>query len=511
MLAQKSSFFDTTPDDPREYPAREFAEYFSRFIGNGIFGGGTSLKVEPAGGNHKVVVSLGYGWINGYLYRVYDAPITLSVDQASGTNRIDRIVLRLDTSIHKRSIEVVVKKGASPTVAPTLTRAGDVYELSLAQILVQNGGTIIIGSQITDERLNTSLCGIVTGVISQADTTSIFNQFQSWYNTKTVAYQQEWDSWFSAIKVTLQGQWDDWMEGLQSATPVLSVNGKGGTVVLSPSDIGANAATDYIRQPGYGTTAGTSTAYTLTLTPALPALVAGVCVSIKAHIASGANPTLNIDSKGAKAIKKSSGSAAVLANGGLYTLRYDGTAFILQGEGSEERSGHVIAQSISRSGTTLRFRPQEGYYPGDVANSVQWSDPNWIAANIPDGISMFGLQGTKMIPVFAEGQASLNREPTPASGYYYWVLKVRGLSFKPNWISFITTNSNLAGGVSKFGSGTEIRGSFSDTPTTSVLIISNGTAIYNLILYDDGFDIPIMRRADNNDIIYGVRWKAGVE
>lgn len=156
---------------------------------------------------------------------------------------------------------------------------------------------------------------------------------------------------------------------------------------------GNNLANDYIRQPGYGATSGTSTAYILTLSPALPALIAGVCVAIKAHTASGANPTLNVNGLGAKSIKKPSGSAAVMASGGVYTLRYDGTAFILQGEGSEERSGHVTAQSISRSGTTLRFRPQEGYYPGDAANSVQWNDPNWIAANIPEDLSIFGLQG----------------------------------------------------------------------------------------------------------------------
>src|SRR5690606_7474504 len=35
------------------------------------------------------------------------------------------------------------------------------------------------------------------------------------------------------------------------------------------------------------------------------------------------------------------------------------------------RTGHVNAQSISRSGTTLRLRPPNGHYPGDAANSVQ--------------------------------------------------------------------------------------------------------------------------------------------
>lgn len=57
------------------------------------------------------------------------------------------------------------------------------------------------------------------------------------------------------------------------------------------------------------------------------------------------------------------------------------------------RSGHVTAQSISRSGTTLRFRPLMGYYPGTAANSIQFSDPDFIASHIAHGVQLFGLPG----------------------------------------------------------------------------------------------------------------------
>jgi hypothetical protein len=57
------------------------------------------------------------------------------------------------------------------------------------------------------------------------------------------------------------------------------------------------------------------------------------------------------------------------------------------------RTGHVTAQGSSVSGTTLRFRPQEGYYPGNAANSVQLSDANFVAANIKSGVNIFGVQG----------------------------------------------------------------------------------------------------------------------
>lgn len=58
------------------------------------------------------------------------------------------------------------------------------------------------------------------------------------------------------------------------------------------------------------------------------------------------------------------------------------------------RTGHVTGQSVSRSGTTIRIRPQEGYYSGTSTNSVQISDANFVAANIVAGKSIFGLVGT---------------------------------------------------------------------------------------------------------------------
>lgn len=60
----------------------------------------------------------------------------------------------------------------------------------------------------------------------------------------------------------------------------------------------------------------------------------------------------------------------------------------------KNRSGNVTGQSISRSGTTLRIRPQPGFYGGATTNSVQYSDSNWIGDNILKGASIFGLDGT---------------------------------------------------------------------------------------------------------------------
>ena len=48
----------------------------------------------------------------------------------------------------------------------------------------------------------------------------------------------------------------------------------------------------------------------------------------------------------------------------------------------------------SISGTTLRLRPQAGYYDGSTGNSVQLSNANFIATNIKSGVNLFGIIGT---------------------------------------------------------------------------------------------------------------------
>lgn len=91
--------------------------------------------------------------------------------------------------------------------------------------------------------------------------------------------------------------------------------------------------TDYVKHPGYGSTTGVN-AYNLTLTNAPPALVEGMGVVIKIGSNATGNCTLNVNGLGAKSILKSDNTVVKdLKAGAVYTLRYNGTSFILQGEG----------------------------------------------------------------------------------------------------------------------------------------------------------------------------------
>jgi len=101
---------------------------------------------------------------------------------------------------------------------------------------------------------------------------------------------------------------------------------------------------DYTLQVPYGgTTTNVGNAYSIA-TPTISALTAGMAIAVKINADSSGASTLNWDAKGAKSIKKVNGTDITnLKANGIYTLRYDGTNFILQGEGA---SGNATASDL---------------------------------------------------------------------------------------------------------------------------------------------------------------------
>ncbi|OXS66074.1 hypothetical protein B1B04_24310 [Lysinibacillus sp. KCTC 33748] len=211
-----NSVRDSNGQGDRKVNAWWFAKYFSTFIGNGVFPNPSTNLQVVANTNMNVTVKPGTGWIDGY-FLYSDSDHILKLDIADGVlKRIDRIVMRLNHLT--RQIDIVVKKGtfASSPVAPILQRDTDYVELALADVLINNGATQITQANITDQRLNKTVCGIVHGTVDQVDTTTIFNQYQAWFKETTgrvageidawqTQQKQEFDEWFATIQGILEG------------------------------------------------------------------------------------------------------------------------------------------------------------------------------------------------------------------------------------------------------------------------------------------------------------------
>ena len=162
---EKSGFFNSSGGD-RVYSATDFAAYFGKLVSNGIFyAAPTNLQVTPDSGMAVSVVA-GSAWINGYSYENTDA-LTLNLATASGVNpRIDRFVVRFSAVERRIYLAVLTGTPAEIPAAPALTRSNDTFELGIADILVPKGSVTVTALNITDTRLNTSLCGLVNSLVT---------------------------------------------------------------------------------------------------------------------------------------------------------------------------------------------------------------------------------------------------------------------------------------------------------------------------------------------------------
>lgn len=196
-MAQKSGFFTAqqNPDGSydRMYTAEEFAYYFSKFIGNGIFlSPATQLQVSQSTDvNMSVNIAIGDAYINGWWYS-NTSVVNLPVRVADGVNpRTDLVVLRWDGLDRTISLDIVEGVPSANPIIPELTRNEDIYELCLARIELDAVTTAITNTIIKDVRSDSSVCGFVHGLIDQIDATNLFQQFQA-----------KFDEWYSGITNT---------------------------------------------------------------------------------------------------------------------------------------------------------------------------------------------------------------------------------------------------------------------------------------------------------------------
>lgn len=116
-------------------------------------------------------------------------------------SKIDRVVARLDLENRKISLDILSGNPSTTlAVAPELTRNSNIYEICLAEIRYNSNTTTITQANITDTRLNSELCGVVKGVIEQVDTTTLFNQYQAWFEETKEVSEQEFAEWFEQMK-----------------------------------------------------------------------------------------------------------------------------------------------------------------------------------------------------------------------------------------------------------------------------------------------------------------------
>jgi hypothetical protein len=245
-MAVTSGYFNSVNDD-RPYNAEQMTLYFEGLISNGIYETiGDKFQVTASEGM-TVNVGTGRAMIKSHWIK-NDSSLSLSIDAASTQyNRMDAIVLRYDASA--REIGIVVKKGTETSGmpnAPDITRNNDVYELWLATIRVMKNTTTITQAMITDFRMS-ALCGYVTGLIQQVDTSTLFAQWQAAYE----AYYAQATAAFDAYMAAREDDFNTWFTSLTQELRVdttlhqfynsVSVGGTTSEIMIGINDYDSNA------------------------------------------------------------------------------------------------------------------------------------------------------------------------------------------------------------------------------------------------------------------------------
>ena len=215
-MSLEHAFFYKSVNGDRVYDDASFEHWLKKFFTSGVFL--NDLQVS-ANNDMTVTVGTGYTNIDGKV-KIFESETPLIIETAGASYpRIDSIVLeRNDT---ERDILLKVIKGgySSEPVAHVPVRQDGVYQLVIAQILVNAGAVKITQADITDTRSNTELCGIVAGAVDQID----FSQVQAQFDAYLVQYKEqiakdyaEYNDDMDAYLNQMENDFAEWFENIRN-------------------------------------------------------------------------------------------------------------------------------------------------------------------------------------------------------------------------------------------------------------------------------------------------------
>ena len=188
-------FYNSNNHD-RTYDTRQISELFNGLINDGVFASiGTSMIVNAIS-EFTVGVGKGRAWFNS-TWSDNDSifPITLESPEIV-FDRYDTIVLEVNESPESRTNAYKILKGL-PSVTPVpadIIETSEIHQHILCHIIRRAGSTSISDSDI-DNRVGTSDCPFVTGILDTVNIDELMVQWDSQWNDWKAAQASEHNSW----------------------------------------------------------------------------------------------------------------------------------------------------------------------------------------------------------------------------------------------------------------------------------------------------------------------------
>ncbi len=252
-MAEIKSF----PNNQSIYVGAEWVMRWLHGRTSGVFAAAGNAAVSAVQGAMQVAVSDGLGWIanaeaNGVVwwndtYKTTGVPLTLDVPIADGAlDRIDRVIVEWETTnyVALPQIKVLVGTPAATPSAPALTNNNVLRQISLARLSIPAGTVAMTASMITDERMDDTVCGLVTESLV-IDTSMVQAQMQELLETIEEELREINDG--SGVVISVNGKGGIVALDAEDVGALESINGKSGTTItLTPDDVGAMSKWDLL-------------------------------------------------------------------------------------------------------------------------------------------------------------------------------------------------------------------------------------------------------------------------
>lgn len=198
-MAFTFGFYNSVNHD-RRYNALQMSQLFDGIITDGVFANIGTAMVVTAGSGLTINVGIGRAWFNG-TWSLNDAIYPIDAPESDVLlNRIDAVVLEVDQRETTRANRIFIKEGAASTTPkkPDMTKSGDVYQYPLCYINRAAGSAEITQSDI-ENRVGTSECPFVTGILSTISTDELVKQW-------TDQFDELFEHLVDAVEQTLAGE-----------------------------------------------------------------------------------------------------------------------------------------------------------------------------------------------------------------------------------------------------------------------------------------------------------------
>lgn len=216
----------------RTYDAIQISSIFDGIIRDGVFMSIGDKLMVSANSGLTCNVGTGRAWFN-HTWTLNDADYLIRWEAGEGeeypvdldgndvtpetvADRIDAVVLRVNSESAVRANFIGIKKGTPSTVEPqkpTMIHTDTVNEYPLAYVKVNHGATVINQEDI-ENAVGLADTPFVSGILETVNTEALIrqwaDQWEQWYRRTTVSGQAAWTEWFNTTTTADQADWVNW-------------------------------------------------------------------------------------------------------------------------------------------------------------------------------------------------------------------------------------------------------------------------------------------------------------